>query len=455
MSYTIDQICRGAMTRAVTDFRREPESLWRNTTTNIITVTPNGYQHNQRDINAENVERLVRESRCVIICTDETEPCSYFWMGFAHGLEKDVIPVTAIDDSASHTTEPGRVSSLPFDVRALWHIYFRIGEPVTLESQLHGILEILSNKDKDTKHRRQFWDQILQGGSASIFVGSVDHIQRSHRHVVGEWDYRTVSELSGFFSSLKETMETVIQTPIFQASASLTGPADAARRSNEALRLQRLLYERDSIIIASADVNDMTEVALATYAYIEPFQIDNYSQNPDFEGIVGFKHEDVVTFKTPSVYFRRYDSNQLQSEDVRGFDDYRGGVPSNHPGQTRFSSQLIPYDGRTEAGFSVLYGHVAKFLLPENRIDGVPVTPKWAIVVQGISGAATLGTAQALTGAKYKQFTVFGEVANSTIADLLRAIAAKYPKDAPTLVSFYRDPKVTDPFPDIEKHSRR
>lgn len=48
-------------------------------------------------IGAEVVERQIRESRCVIINADEREPCSYFWMGFAHGLEKDVIPVTVIE----------------------------------------------------------------------------------------------------------------------------------------------------------------------------------------------------------------------------------------------------------------------------------------------------------------------------------------------------------------------
>ena len=74
-------------------------------------------------------------------------------------------------------------------------------------------------------------------------------------------------------------------------------------------------------------------------------------------------------------------------------------------------------------------------------------------MVQGISGAATLGAAQAPTGAKHKQFTVFGEEASSVIARLLRTIAAKYPVDAPHLIRFYDDPRNANSFTYIEKHS--
>jgi hypothetical protein len=460
MQYTIDQLCRGAIHRAIRSFKSDSDSLWHKSDTKTVIFKEPGYSLDDNDITFDTVERLIRQSRCVVVCTDEKEPCSYFWLGFAHGLEKDVIPVTVLSSpgqahNAVEGTAERRKYSLPFDVRALWHIYFSKDEPLVLEGQLQSILRILSDKDKDTKHRRQFWDEVLQSGSVSIFVGSVE-LTENGRHVVGEWDYRTVSELSGFFSSLKETMETVIQTPVFQASFTLEGDDE---RERETLRLKKQLYERNSIIIASADVNDMTEVGLATYAGVEPFRVERYKDDPNFNGVVGFKRRSALGVKMEqreeprSVYFRTREVPNGDESDYRGFDDYRGGIASGKIG-THFASQRIPYYETTETGYSVLYAHLAKFRLPAVTFNGEGATQKWAIVIQGISGPATLGLAQVLTGARYEQFTVFDENRNdSEVIRLLKKIVSEDSERAPSLVKFYRDPKNDNELPDMNSHS--
>lgn len=447
MLYSIDQLCRGGVHRAIRNRKTKKDALWRDAKTPTITFLDKDYCSDNGDkVKPEEVERLIRESRCVVICTDETEPCSYFWMGFAHGLEKDVIPITVISDQASSG------QALPFDVRALWHIYFDPSKPADLVKGVEDILEILSNKDKDTKNRRQFWDEVLQGGSVSIFVGAVELTTRN-RHVVGEWDYRAVSELSGFFSSLKETMETVIQTPVFQV-------LDKNALAKEKDRLTGLLNLQNSIIIASADVNNVTEVALATFAGLEPFGAAQRA-DPKFQGVVAFKNKAQLAQAGAStaqgregpqtIYFERYDDTLAQAqpkEDVRGFDDYRGGKPpAKEP--YRFRSVLKPYnESNPPSGYSVLYAHLAKFPLKTGGSN-------WAIVIQGISGPATLGLAQLLTGAKYRQFTIFDPKWKNDAEriSLLKSIKTERAGEAKRLCAFYDDPKNHDRLPDLNRHS--
>ena len=135
LKYRLDTLSKGAIHKAIKSFNKKEESLWKDVKTKTITIEKESYSSDQAANTFANVEHAIRNSRCIIICTSRDEPCSYFWLGFAHGLEKDVIPVSTI-----HENEKNYVDALPFDVRALWHIYFQKEKPIALEQQITTIL---------------------------------------------------------------------------------------------------------------------------------------------------------------------------------------------------------------------------------------------------------------------------------------------------------------------------
>lgn len=428
LCYSIDGLCRGAIHRSLAELVNQPDSPWENLKHVTITVTEDNYVENGKSISFKDVEDKIRNSAAIIICTSKDEPCSYFWLGFAHGLEKDVVPITALppkEQSSSIKILYGQnkeneerdqegTAIIPFDMRSLWHIYFYCDRPKELEDQIHNILEIIANKDRDTLYRRQFWQPFLDEGSVSIFVGSVE-LTKNKRHVVGEWDYRTVSELSSFFTSIKETMETVIQTPIFQASTKLINKQEdmnVVKPVDYAADLASQLMSRSSIIIASADVNDMTEVALSTHAGVEPFHSLLWKE-PDFDGIVAFKGEEYAAFPTPSLYFQSLSEDDVQGK--RGFYDVKGGQVHD---QRTYASKYMSYETKCEKGYTEYYGHIAKFKLPNSN--------HWTVVLQGITGPATLGLAQLLTGGINEQFTIFDQsIAEETRKQIIEEVSNK------------------------------
>jgi len=433
LTYTVDALCRGAIHRTLDKFRKQDGSPWDIQNRHTITIRADGYIENAKEVTFPDVEERIRNASCVLICTHDSEPSSYFWLGFAHGLEKDVIPITvqcdqeerSHDDSVSYQQREAKKLSavgLPFDMRALWHVSFPHIKPTDLESQLESILRIVSSRNEDKLGRTRFWQPFLAEGNVSIYVGSVELTEKNKRHVVGEWDYRAVSELTSFFASIKETMETAIQTPTFQASMALRGPdekLDEKLRKTYVEELVDKLSGGNSIILASADVNDMTEVALATHAGVEPFVSQSW-KHPSFNGVVGFKVRDEAAFSTPSVYFQSIDPSEAKGR--RGFYNVQGG--SRHPERT-YGSPYVPYSETTKNGYSVYFSHVAKFRIEESN--------HWTVVLQGITGPATFGVAQALTGGVNEQFTVFSSAVSAEKRDtLFRAVA----KESVTLAKF-------------------
>lgn len=408
--YAIDKLCKSAIHRSLNKCK-----AWDNLSKNTITLKDNKYLDDEnKEITFNQVRNYIVNSRCVIICTSEYEPCSYFWLGFAHGLDKYVVPISVPCQNEAEDINPQsqleykniqengiskKRKTLPFDVRALWHIYFTEDKYKEFENQLDNILTVISNKDIDIVNRKNFWGKFIEDGRVSIFVGSVE-LTKNNRHVVGEWDYRTVSELSSFFTSMKETMETTIQTPTFQASQFLLKENVTEKINKYIEDISNRMYSGNSIIIASADVNDMTEVALAKFVGIKPFESDRW-KHANFNGAVAFKEQrekdsSNENQNSSNIYFQIKPIDNNSEEESRGFYDIQGG--SEHKDRT-YKSKYTPYSKKSEKGYSIYFGHVAKFQLPNS--------PYWTVILQGITGPATLGIAQALTGAKYKQFTIF------------------------------------------------
>jgi len=439
-SYSVDGLCRGAIHRSLSEMSNLDNSLWNELKCSTVTLKNDSYIEDGKNISFRDVEEKIRNSACVIICTSEEQPVSYFWLGFSHGLEKEVVPITALRPRDSNSKiqfindknlTPSNM--LPFDMRALWHIYFYCDKPKELENQVNSILDIISNKDKDILHRRSFWQPFFDEGSVSIFVGSVE-LTINKRHVVGEWDYRTVSELTSFFTSIKETMETVIQTPTFQASTKLNSN-DLTESDKYVKELRSKLMIGNSIVLASADVNDMTEVALATYANVTPFS-SQLSRHHKFNGVVAFKGQESAAFDTPSLFFQT--SNAEDAKGKRGFRDIKGG--SIHP-NNEYVSNYVSYEVKTDKGYSVYVGHIAKFKVPNSIY--------WTVILQGITGPATLGLAQVLTGGQHEQFTIFSDTLDK---DQRKLYLQKVSEESQSLKSLLESKDTVD-LNDLKAHS--
>ena len=415
--YKIDSICKSAIHRCLDQLDNNPEeSVLKFLQRKTIIISKNDYLDisSKSSVQFSNIQEYIENSECVFICTSENEPSSYFWLGYAHGLDKVVIPISARRDfiKLGENGFDDRLKKsviLPFDVRALWHIYFSKNKIDQLEKQVNNILNIIAFGDRERTNRKKFWDRFLEPGQVSIFVGAVE-LTKNNRHVVGEWDYRAVAELTSFFTSIKETTESYIQTPTIQISQELI-----KKRANQKLNkyikdLTDRLNERNSIVIASADVNDMTELALCKMTQQNhPFH-PTCRNDPSFYGFVAFKeqktseissnYKEQKTSEISSNYIYFETDKTEYDVEYRGFKYYSAGtVNPRHI----FKMEYELYN-RSTKDISIFYAYLCKYYFREVK--------RQVIVLQGITGPATLGIVQALTGAKNKQFTIYNNKKN-------------------------------------------
>lgn len=401
--YKIDSICKSAIHRCLDQLDSNPEeSTLKHLERRTIIISEKDYLDvsSKSSVQFCNIQEYIENSECVFICTSENEPTSYFWLGYAHGLDKVVIPISVrrdflkMDKNASYDRLKKKYG-LPFDVRALWHIYFSKDKIDQLEKQVNNILNIIAFGDRERTNRKRFWGRFLEPGQVSIFVGAVE-LTKNNRHVVGEWDYRAVAELTSFFTSIKETTESYIQTPTIQISQQLIKNNDDQNLNVYIKDLENRLNERNAIVIASADVNDMTELALCKMKKLNsPFQPARRNET-DFHGYVAFKETDKKEADNVNDQYIFFEINEKQSDvEYRGFRRYIGGVvnPKNI-----FKMEYELYN-RSTKDISKFYAHLTKHYFKD--------TGKQVIVLQGITGPATLGVVQALTGAINKQFTIY------------------------------------------------
>ena len=199
---------------------------------------------------------------------------------------------------------------------------------------------------------------------------------------------------------------------------------------------------RNAIIVGSSDVNDMTDYVLAKYAGAQFFN-PSVRRQKGFHGIVAFKYEgDYETFATPSVYLARLPSEPSKDDAPlreRGFYDVSNGEQVCELDNNIYASNI---DIDPERSYGCLHSHVAKFMIGNQCIT----------VIQGISGPGTFGIAQLLTGARFRQFTAFGQIENNAAAaELLKRLGKEETDDF--LKDFYRKAENEKRIPNIEAYS--
>jgi hypothetical protein len=149
-------------------------------------------------------------------------------------------------------------------------------------------------------------------------------------------------------------------------------------------------------------VNDLTEIALCKIYNLKPFS--EIKDEDGFTGYIAYKsysksRKDLKTFYSPSSAF--YIKYETEDNEKRGF-ILRDGIERDkilenhrypHPNSLNLTSN------NKATCYNVLLGQL---IVAPNPVSN----DKKVIIISGISGPATFGIAQILTGCMYNEFTV-------------------------------------------------
>lgn len=282
-------------------------------------------------------------------CGNEVNPYMYFFLGIAHGLEKEVVPLT----NAIH-------SQTPFDVKGLWHIFFSDEE--SLKNSLMKIIPRISveyHKEREGQPYSKIWDRFLLNNKSLsiIYCGRPNTGQekenRGRRINIDSWDSKTVSEATFYLAQKYPTAQIKPASPV--AKADTNGNVDKLAELTKCIKSD--LSEKNSsfLIIGSPDVSDYAEVVLAKIYGIEPYNKNTLEgKNKRF-----VFHKDNLT----SIVFSSF---------------YRAGDES----KVAFFGSIMPCQVDKTSG--VTYGVLTIADNPFNEDEKV-------IVLSGFTGLATFG----------------------------------------------------------------
>ncbi|MBV6439097.1 MAG: hypothetical protein EPGJADBJ_00729 [Saprospiraceae bacterium] len=339
------------------------------------------------------VIKELKKSACVLIDTSSNHIANFFWLGYIHGSGGYAVPINTIVENPKSTQ-----NIMPFDIRALWHIVYKEGDPSHLSNSIKEILEFIYSEKAKYYNRSRFWKNILKDNNVSIFIGSLFH-DGLKRNTIGDWDYRTAAELTSFLSSSKETMNVTLESPI---------PKHIKNQDENYINwLKQQITNKNCILIGSPDVNDLVEIALCAIWKKAPFKrIKN--NDLDFSGYIPYKKYNQKPGEISEMAFFRYDIDSKAKEEKRGFiikdgtHETKFEQPHNYPGDDNETGEV-----RTLLG---------QLVVVENPFS----SDKRLIIISGISGPATLGIAQMLTGCVYKEFTTNAYQKSNLIGDEIK-----------------------------------
>ena len=327
---------------------------------------------------------------------------SYFWLGYCHARNINVIPIYREEKHPTITGIGASTNELPksrdigkaventdhvlaFDIRALWCMWHKLEEAKKLPEKLTAVFEPILLRDVATQQRRIFWERLTRSGKVLIYNGAVHH-GVLNREVVGDWDLRTASELISYLSSTDESVMPDLKSPLYSPETiaeKLGKKADRNFLKTYAKLVEEELRGKNCLIVASADVNPITEIILSNVYRSEGEELSFVDADPTKESslVIAFKGEsNGVTDGEASVSLPRHFCRVEGSAEERGF--YIDGQ--------KLRQQYYSQD-KAEKDFTIL----AHLVIARNPFSEDNVV----VVLNGVSGPATYGLAQLITGA--------------------------------------------------------
>ncbi len=444
------------------------------------------YLSKAEEINPQDAFSTIREqidnAYCLIVRTGEScHPMSYFWLGYAHARGKNVIPITVLEDRvaaegdkqppdavlyqvAEHLhrskqnvklDERDRVADLAFDIRAQRHMIFDPKRPDLLELHVEQTLSEMIHSDFSAWSRKRFWEKVLgRRGEVSILTGGL-HSKEHNREMIGDWDLRAASELTTYFS--KQQYHPKIETPVYQPEYARDVSHIDISRYTPQITQEIGLARKTCIIIASPDVNPLTEIVLGELfrvpspklfgpisastsqsVAIEVVKVRKRDLQADSSGIEVAKGSTPqaptpIASSAPRAFFRELQG--YGEAELRGFRTAWSGL--DECGEQIEREKLLPYRSQNDAQHEkfTICAHlvIAKNLIldPKTATHQVPVShegmngrekttaqaidgnrPSYLIVLNGVSGPATFALTHVLTGGGNSKFVSYGPEAD-------------------------------------------
>ena len=342
------------------------------------------------------IRSLVDFCYCMVVRTGrEVHPMSYFWLGYAHALGKNVVPITIVDERP----EPPEVSidDLAFDIRAQRHMTFVLQNPYLLETQISSTLSDMIYADFSEWSRKRFWDKMLgKRGEVSIFTGALHH-ESINREVVGDWDLRAASELTSYFS--RQQYRAKIETPIYSIEYAQAADPELTREAYIE-QLRSMMKGKNCILIASPDVNPLTEIVLGKMydvADASLFQAPlNLDHNP--RAMVVVKQTEREAQSIQRAFYLEETREARDGKSARGF---RSRLIRGKTLLKDFLSQQVT---ERRESFEV-YAHLA--IVPNPFEDDNREEKHYIVVLNGVSGPATFALTHVLTGKVNEEFVSY------------------------------------------------
>ncbi|HLP46292.1 MAG TPA: hypothetical protein VK469_10110 [Candidatus Kapabacteria bacterium] len=332
--------------------------------------------------NNSTIEDIIESLKNCKICAIDTSvygkgesdinPYVFFCLGLGHGFQKEVVPLTY----KSHDNH-----LLPFDIRGLWHIFYKDSEELT--KQFTNIMPQIDKNwtiEQEGYLHKKTWTPFLSAGELDIMTyGRSEPGPRGIRTNIDKWDYTTVSELARFFALKFPKTQVNIAHPMSKLNENEINE----KKKNV---IHDILKDKDCIIIGSSNVSDLTEIILSKLHGIHPYENDLQ----DFTGYVIKKkleiektHADKATVFKSSVYWQ-ISKNENESEGICRYDKKRG-EPKH------FNNKYDKDEGEEIYGILTIANNPFVTNGPRRKI----------MILSGFSGIATYGIAKLLTHEDY------------------------------------------------------
>jgi hypothetical protein len=350
----------------------------------LIRAMKNDIKEFGADTPFETIRSAIENAFCVLIRTSKTHPFSYFWLGYCHATGKNAIPIYEVADDKED------IEDLAFDIRSLWHLVLVRNQPTRILSELEEIMDQMILTDFAERSRKAFWSRVFgRSGRVHIFTGAL-HSPDFHREMVGDWDLRTASELTSYFST--HQLLSTIESPIYQ-------PEHVKIELDKYLEeLASLLTDKNAIVIASPDVNPMTELLLGRLYGVQneelfrsSFYVERYPR-----AIASVKKRDIKGNPTNKKAMKARRFFFIEEPSSRNIEE-RGFKAAWLKG----NELLKEYLGQkqcTDKDFK-LYAHLVVALNPFATLDQAKKQEDhYVVILNGISGPSTFALTHLLTG---------------------------------------------------------
>jgi len=340
--------------------------------------------------------REIRESidsaYCIIIRSGvECHPMTYFWLGYGHAHGKNVIPVNVLDDESKD------VKDLAFDIRAQRHMFFFKNNPEKFEKELESSLVHMIKSDFSEWSRKKFWDKMLgKRGEVSIFTGAL-HIDSFGREMIGDWDLRAASELTSYFAQAQYRAK--IESPIYSPEYK-----DNTRNLEEYINnLLKIIENKTCILIASPDVNPLTEIILGQIYQVTNKKLLFHESN---EKILKRYPKVIKVIKEKESELEvKLENGKTEKKSGRFF--YEERLSKNKKNQRGFEGSLR--EGSIFTEFVSQTSEPKEFEVLGSLIISKNLSSpgKYIIILNGISGPATFALTHVITGGITKEFVKY------------------------------------------------